>query len=66
MQAKRASALREQWGDKPCDHPTLAREYDQGERTGNYACTTCGAVFTFRERAELLAARAPDAPKPRS
>lgn len=57
MQRKRAIELKEQWGDRPCDHPTLAREYDQGERTGNFVCTQCGAMLTFRERAELLASR---------
>lgn len=57
MQRKRAIELRAQWGDRPCEHPTLAREYDQGERTGNYVCTQCGATLTFRERAELLASR---------
>jgi hypothetical protein len=57
MQRKRANALKEEWGDKPCDHPAFAKEYDLGARTGNYVCTQCGAVFTFRERAEILAAR---------
>jgi hypothetical protein len=57
MQRKRASALRREWGDQPCPHPTLAKEYDAGERTGNFVCTQCGATFTFREKAELLAAR---------
>lgn len=57
MQKKRATALKQEWGDKPCPHPTLAKEYDLGQRTGNYVCTQCGTTFTFKERAELLAAR---------
>ena len=57
MQRKRANALREEWGDKPCDHPAFAKEYDLGARTGNYICTQCGAIFTFRQRAEITAAR---------
>lgn len=57
MQKKRATALKEAWGDKPCAHPELAREYDLGKRTGNYVCTQCGATFTFRERAEIMATR---------
>ena len=59
MQKKRAVALQEAWGGKPCDHPAFAREYDLGERTGNYICTQCGATFGFRERAEIMAARRP-------
>lgn len=59
MQRKRAAALREEWGDKPCEHPAFAKEYDLGVKTGNYVCTQCGATITFRERAEILAARRP-------
>ena len=57
MQRKRAAALRAEWGDRPCDHPTLAKEYDDGVRTGNYLCAQCGATITFRERAGLMAKR---------
>ena len=57
MQKKRASALRAAWGDQPCTHPAFAKEYDQGERTGNHICTQCGATFSFREKAELMAGR---------
>ena len=57
MQKKRAIALKQEWGDKPCTHPAFAKEYDLGERTGNYLCTQCGATFTFRQKAELIAAR---------
>ena len=57
MQRKKADELKAQWGTQSCDHPAFAREYDKGERTGRYACTQCGATFTFRERAELLATR---------
>jgi hypothetical protein len=57
MQRKRAIELQREWGEKPCDHPAFSKEYDLGERTGNYACTQCGAIFSFREKAELMAAR---------
>jgi hypothetical protein len=59
MQKKRATALQLEWGDKPCEHPALAKEYDLGKRTGNYVCTQCGAMLTFREKAERAAAEAP-------
>ena len=57
MQAKKAEVLRAEWGDRPCDHPSLAKEYAEGKRTGDYVCTQCGARVTFRERAEILASR---------
>jgi len=57
MQKKRALALQQEWGDKPCDHPSFAKEYDNGQRTGNYVCTQCGTLVTFRQKAELVAAR---------
>jgi hypothetical protein len=57
LQRKKAVELQKQWGDKPCDHPAFSREYDLGERTGNYCCTQCGATFTFREKAELSTRR---------
>ena len=54
MQAKKAAALREAWGEKPCEHPALAKEYASGVRTGDYVGTQCGAKLTFRQRTELL------------
>lgn len=57
MQSKKAGELRAAWGDRPCEHPAFAKEYDLGARTGDYVCTQCGAKVTFRERAEILAAR---------
>ena len=57
MKVKRAQELREAWGDAPCAHEQLAKLYDQGERTGNFACAQCGKVFSFREKVELQASR---------
>ena len=64
MQRKKAVQLQEAWGDQPCAHPAFSREYDQGERTGNYCCTQCGASMTFRQKAEIMASRAADARRP--
>ena len=47
MQRKKAVELRQASGDRPCAHPAFSREYDQGERTGNYCCTQCGAAVTL-------------------
>lgn len=58
MKQKRAQELRESWGDAPCEHRHLAKLYDLGAHTGSFACTQCGKVFSFREKAELAASRA--------
>jgi len=42
MQTKKARELKEMWGDKPCSHPSLDKEYELGSATGDYVCTTCG------------------------
>ena len=42
MQMLEASALNKAWGEKPCEHPTLEKEYHLGSATGDYACTACG------------------------
>ena len=42
MQIKEAVALRKRWGNQPCNHPVLDKEYDLGISTGDYVCTTCG------------------------
>lgn len=42
MKMKDAMSLRELWGNKPCDHPTLEKEYEKGMATGDYVCTQCG------------------------
>jgi len=65
LQRKKAIELQQKWGGKPCDHPAFSREYDLGERTGNYCCTQCGASFTFREKAELTATREAASERPR-
>ena len=57
MQKKKAIELQQSWGSQPCDHPAFAKEYDLGERTGSYVCTRCGKVVSFREKAEITAAR---------
>jgi len=57
MQRKKAAELQQAWGGKSCGHPAFAKEYDLGERTGNYVCTQCGAILSFREKTELAASR---------
>ena len=45
MQASKARELRKKYGNKPCNHPELDKEYMSGYGTGDYLCTTCGAEF---------------------
>ena len=39
-----ATRLRENWGDKPCNHPEIEAEVEAGHPSINYVCTTCGKV----------------------
>lgn len=49
MQMSEAERLRQEWGDKPCSHPKVEREYYLGTDTGDYDCTTCGECFASKE-----------------
>jgi len=49
MQAGKGDQLRREWGDKPCDHPYLEKEYHLGMHTGDYICTTCGEAGWGRD-----------------
>jgi hypothetical protein len=70
MKRKRAQELQEAWGDRECPHPAFAKEYDLGERTGNFVCTQCGAILSHREKGRITASRRPpdepagDSPEP--
>lgn len=57
MQMDRAAELRQSWGDRPCSHPDLDKEYHLGMQTGDYVCTQCGRSFSPAERAAVEAAR---------
>lgn len=57
MKMKRAQELRDEWGDRPCPHPAFSKEYDLGAHTGRFVCTQCGASFSWREKAEIVAGR---------
>jgi hypothetical protein len=53
MQTRDAEALRKAWGDKPCAHPQLVKEYYLGTHTLEYVCTQCGRAFSDSERREI-------------
>lgn len=42
MQYDEGLAIRKEWGDKPCSHPVVVKEYYLGSNTGDRICTTCG------------------------
>ena len=41
------------WGNKPCEHPKLEKEYYLGSDTGDYVCTTCIESFGPSEMEKL-------------
>jgi len=44
MQSKEAKKLKHKWGNKPCAHPNLSKEFHSGASTGDYFCNTCGEI----------------------
>jgi hypothetical protein len=52
MQFDRAQELRKLWGDKPCNHPEVDKEYYLGAQTGDLVCTQCGSTFLSYEEVE--------------
>lgn len=41
-----ANKIRDSYGDKPCDHPELAKEYYRGAQTQDKICIQCGRVVS--------------------
>ena len=48
-----AKKIREQWSEKPCDHPKMEREFYGDTYTLDYVCTRCGKEFNILETFEL-------------
>ena len=48
-----AQKLKEAWGDKPCSHPGLEKEYYSGAFLTNYVCFQCGMEFTISQKLEI-------------
>jgi hypothetical protein len=42
IQMKDVDDLKKRWGDKPCNHPRLLKEYHMSMATGDYVCAQCG------------------------
>jgi hypothetical protein len=55
---KEGAALRAKWGGRPCAHPDFYREVaGLGQKTGDYVCTECGALFSSEEKRAIEVAR---------
>jgi len=48
-----AQKVKESWGNKPCDHPHIEREYYSGAFLTNYICVQCGKEFTISQKLEI-------------
>jgi hypothetical protein len=48
-----AQKVKEKWGNKPCDHPRLEKEYYTGAFLTNYVCVQCGREFTIAQKLEM-------------
>lgn len=48
-----AQKVKQEWGDKPCSHPHLEKEYYTGAYLTNWVCTNCGQEFTIAEKLEM-------------
>jgi len=48
-----AQKLQATWGDKPCNHPHLEKEYYAGTFLTNFVCSQCGMEFTISQKLEM-------------
>jgi hypothetical protein len=48
-----ALKVKDAWGDKPCIHPHLEKEYYTGAFLTNYVCVQCGKEFTIAQKLEM-------------
>jgi hypothetical protein len=48
-----ALKVKDAWGDKPCTHPRLEKEYYTGAFLTNYVCVQCGKEFTIAQKLEM-------------
>jgi hypothetical protein len=53
MEFNDAQKLKDSWGNKPCNHPHLEKEYYSGDYLTNYVCTQCGKEFTIAQKLEM-------------
>jgi isopentenyldiphosphate isomerase len=49
--------IKAEWGNNPCTHPFLEKEYYSGAFLITYVCTRCGSEFTIAQKMEIDAER---------
>lgn len=53
MEYNKALKLKEEWLNRPCDHPKFEKLYFTGAFLLNYVCSQCGADFTVAQKLEI-------------
>jgi hypothetical protein len=60
MQLEDAERLRKKWGDKPCDHSHIQKEYYLATQTGETnVCTTCGRTVDEETERRFFSQKVP-------
>jgi len=49
MQFDKALQVRRGWGNKPCSHLSIQKEYYLATATGDYVCTQCGLTHPTKK-----------------
>jgi hypothetical protein len=57
MEYYAAQKVKDSWGNEPCDHPHIEKEYYAGAFLINFVCTQCGKEFTIARKFEIDNAR---------
>ena len=53
MEFSKSQKLKEEWGNKPRDHPGFEKVYFTGAFLLNYSCIQCGADFTISQKLDI-------------
>lgn len=53
MEYYAAQKLKSEWGNRPCSHPRLEKEYYVGAFLINWVCTQCGQEFSIASKMEI-------------
>jgi|WetSurMetagenome_2_1015567.scaffolds.fasta_scaffold197186_2 hypothetical protein len=57
MEYNDVQLLKNEWGNKFCNHPKFEKEYYNGAFLTSYVCNICGKEFSVYEKMELEASR---------
>jgi hypothetical protein len=53
MEYYNSQKLKEEWGNKTCEHPSFEKIYYSGAYLTVYCCTRCGKEFTIAQKLEI-------------